>query len=403
MGKQHPRTKEKTGRRVLRRLEMGLIVLAMLAVLLMQVSGRVNSYAAEETSPLAQRSGRVVMYAQDDVRLELRDEDADKMDQLNYAFALIENGEATGRHWQSIRQVSAYLRRHPEIDGVLSVGGWGAEGFSDACATAAGREKLADSMLSLMDAHGFVGVDVDWEYPGSSAAGITRRDEDVENWYQLLALLRQGLDARQEASGRDYLLSVALGAGEAQVKAVDGARLSALVDQAVVMAYDLRGFDRETGHHAGLYPDGETQLSGAWAVKAYAETGLTESKMLLGIPLYGRQWRRVPTANDGLFQRAETSGNKAITYDEALAMAQEDGVQFYDMDAQAAWLFDGSSFVSYENKESMAAKAKWVRDGGLLGAALWSYSQDGTGTQLETLSSGLCPDTLPGASPLDLT
>ena len=120
------------------------------------------------------RHGRVVMYVFDEAGLSLRDEHAAMVDQLNYSFALLKDGEATGSHWRQIRQVESYLRRHPHIDGVLSVGGWGAEGFSDACATAEGRQRLADSILRLMDAHGFVGVDIDWEYPGSSAAGTRR-------------------------------------------------------------------------------------------------------------------------------------------------------------------------------------------------------------------------------------
>ena len=127
------------------------------------------------------RQGRVVMYVFDEAGLSLRDEHAAMVDQLNYSFALLKDGEATDNHWRQIRQVESYLRRHPHIDGVLSVGGWGAEGFSDACATAEGRQRLADSILRLMDAHGFVGVDIDWEYPGSSAAGIKSRPEDVEN------------------------------------------------------------------------------------------------------------------------------------------------------------------------------------------------------------------------------
>ena len=79
-----------------------------------------------------------------------------------------------------------YLKRHPHITGVLSVGGWGAEGFSDATATAQGREKLAQSILELMDKHGFRGVDLDWEYPGSSMGGEGGRDsgegEDYESF-----------------------------------------------------------------------------------------------------------------------------------------------------------------------------------------------------------------------------
>ena len=182
------------------------------------------------------------------------------MDQINYAFALLEDGEATGDHWQSVSTVTKYLKRHPHITGVLSVGGWGAEGFSDATATAQGREKLAQSMLELMDQHGFRGIDLDWEYPGSSMGGLKHRENDWDNYLSLMELLRVELDAREAATGKDYILSVALGANKSLINAVDGTRLSSLVDQVNLMTYDFTGFDRTTGHHAALYPDEQVLL-----------------------------------------------------------------------------------------------------------------------------------------------
>ena len=112
-----------------------------------------------------------------------------------------------------------------------------------------------------MDENGFRGVDIDWEYPGTSAGGIKSRAEDVKNWYALLTLLRDGLDKRTAETGQKYTLSVAVGAGDSLLKPIDPARLNALADQVVVMAYDLCGFDRETGHHAALYPDDNTRQS----------------------------------------------------------------------------------------------------------------------------------------------
>lgn len=390
MKQNQPRTNEKTAKPLFRRWRMGLIVLMMIGATL--VSGMESNpvqAASEETPVTPSRQGRIVMYVMDNASLTLSDEHADKLDQINYSFALLSGGEATGRHWQGIRQMSAFLRRHPQIDGVLSVGGWGADGFSDACATAQGRQKLADSILRLMDEHGFVGVDIDWEYPGSSAAGIKSREEDEENWYALLSLLRAGLDERQAASGRKHLLSVALGAGESQLSRVDGARLGALVDQAVIMAYDLSGFDKTTGHHAGLYPNEDQKNSGAYAVKKLAASGLKHNKMLLGFPAYGRMWRQVSGGGDGLNQRAATSGNKTLTYGELSALEGQGYTAHYDEAAQAAWWFNGSSFVSGESPRSIADKTAWLRKKGLMGAAVWCWNQDASSAMLTELDAGL--------------
>ncbi len=381
------RTKDKKARKGLRRWMFCLTAATLLSATLWQSGMPLPENKAEAAAP--QKHGRVVMYAMDDSKLTLRDEDAEKLDQLNYSFALIKNGKADGSHWNGIRQVRAFLKKHPHIDGVLAVGGWGADGFSDACATESGRKKLADSILALMDENGFVGVDIDWEYPGSSAAGIKSRAEDVENWYALLALLREGLDARTAETGRKHLLSVALGAGDGHLKSISPKRLDALVDQAVVMAYDLCGFDRQTGHHAVLSPDEDKANTGAHAVKTLVDGGLSADKVLLGVPAYGRVWRQVTGGGDGLGQRAGTSGNKTISFDEVRKLESQGYIHHYDLEAEAAWWFDGSTFVSAEDERSLTRKCAWARSKGLQGIAVWSYGQDASGALLGILHDGL--------------
>lgn len=394
-----PHTKEKTARHRLSRWIMGVLVMTMVGTTALSSLYPGASVAAEAVMPATDRHGRVVVYAYDDGSLTLPGSKAHLIDQLNYSFALIENGEATGEHWGSIKAVEKFLRSNPHVDGVLSVGGWGADGFSDACATAEGREKLSASILQLMDAHGFVGVDIDWEYPGSSAAGIVSRPEDEENWYALLSLLRDGLDQRQADRGRKYLLSVALGCGEEQLKGINGARLNELVDQAVLMTYDLSGFDKITGHHAGLYPRKDTPNSGAHAVQVLSATGLDEGKMLLGIPAYGRMWRQVSGGGTGLGQRAATSGNKFISYDDLLLLESQGYAAHYDAEACAAYWFNGENFVSGENSRSLAEKAAWLRDRGLQGCAVWSWNNDTASALLSDIDAALRDD--PGALPLD--
>lgn len=380
-----PRTKEKSARKRLGRWMMGAVIMTMASVTVLSAL-RPGAVSAEMAVPQPARRSRVVVYAYDDGSLSLPNDKAHLVDQVNYSFALIENGEATGDHWKSIKAVERFLQRNPHVDGVMSVGGWGADGFSDACATAEGRQKLADSILRLMDAHGFVGVDIDWEYPGSSAAGIVSRPEDEENWYALLSLLRDGLDQRQAQHGRDYLLSVAIGCGEEQLQAVNGARLNELVDQAVLMTYDLCGFEKITGHHAGLYPHENRPNSGAHAVQLLSDGGLNESKMLLGMPAYGRMWRQVTGGGTGLHQRAATSGNKYVTFAELLALEAQGYAAHYDDEACAAYWFNGENFVSGESARSIAEKLDWLYDRGLQGCAIWSWNNDPASAMLTLIS-----------------
>ena len=384
-----PRTKDKTVKQRLCRWMMGVMVMTMTGITVSSALRPNPVVASELVMPGDGRHGRMVMYAYDGNKLELKDEHAHLIDQLNYSFALIENGEATDAHWKNIHQVERYLQRHPHIDGIVSVGGWGADGFSDACATPEGREKLADSILRVMDAHGFVGVDIDWEYPGSSAAGIVSRPEDEENWYELLALLRAGLDARQAEAGRDYLLSVAIGCGETELQKVNGGKLDKLVDQVVLMTYDLSGFDKITGHHSGLYPNQDRHNSGARAVKLMAESGLSEGKMLLGFPSYAKVWRQVSGGGSGLYQRAATSGNKSISFDETLKLEEQGYTAHYDEEACAAYWFNGENFVSGENQRSIDEKVAWLLQNDLLGCAVWSWNTDAESKMAAMLNAAM--------------
>lgn len=384
-----PRTKEKKKHRGWRAL-LALMLLGMTAAGALYAGGaELPPAAAEEEAMTIKRRGRTVMYVMDEAGLTLRSEDAHMLDQLNYSFALLRDGRADGSHWRGAKKVTAFLKKHPHIDGVLSIGGWGADGFSDACLTAEGRRTLADSILSLMDDMGFVGVDIDWEYPGVSGTGIVSRPEDVENWYALLTLLREGLDERERLHGREYILSVALGAGDAHINAIDPARLDGLLDQAVVMAYDLCGFDRMTGHHAGLYPGQGKSGTGAQAVQKLLDGGLGAEKILLGMPAYGRVWRQVSGGGDGLGQRADTSGNKTISFDELLRLEDQGYDRYYDEAAQAAYWFNGSTFVSGEDDRSIQYKCSWLAEMGLQGPAVWQYTQDDSGAMLAMISAAL--------------
>lgn len=389
MSDKKPRTEARKPHRFLKKLMMLSLLLAVTGVSVSGGAYNTHAAKAEEEAPVISRKGKTVMYIMDSANMKLRDTDAHALDQLNYSFALIKDGKADGSHWLGLKKVMAFLKKHSHVDGVLSIGGWGADGFSDACLTEEGRHTLADSLLSLMDEGGFVGIDVDWEYPGVSGTGIVSREEDVENWYAFLTLLREGLDAREALHGREYILSVALGAGENQLKVLDPARLAPLLDQAVVMAYDLCGFDRMTGHHAGLYPNENRSMSGANAVRTLIDGGLPAEKILLGMPAYGRVWRQVSGGGDGLDQRANTSGNKTISFDEILRLEDQGYKRYYDEKAQAAWWFDGSTFVSGEDDRSIAYKGQWIVENGLLGAAVWQYTQDQSGAMLAMMDAAL--------------
>ena len=100
-----------------------------------------------------------------------------------------------------MKSLLALKQQNPKLKVIISVGGWEADGFSDAALTEASREKFAESALALLRQHHADGIDLDWEYPGQGVAGIKFRAEDKENFTRLLKALRETA-GRREHSGR---------------------------------------------------------------------------------------------------------------------------------------------------------------------------------------------------------
>lgn len=61
-------------------------------------------------------------------------------------------------------------RKNPALKVMLSVGGWmeGSSKFSQMASRADRRREFIRSVVRILDAHRFDGLDLDWEYPGTT-------------------------------------------------------------------------------------------------------------------------------------------------------------------------------------------------------------------------------------------
>ena len=288
---------------------------------------------------------------------------------------------------------------YPHLKLLISVGGWAAEGFSDAALTPESREQFADSAIQFMLTYGFDGVDLDWEYPCSDIGGIKARPEDRENFTLLLALLRRKLDAQSLSNGHDsadsrYLLTIATGAAPDHLVGVDIAGIAPLLDYIGLMTYDLyNGWSSHAGHHANLF-DSELDPNGDSAdktVRYFLKAGAPASKLLVGAAFYGRGMTGVGSEHAGLMQPSTPGSNFTRTFDEIsnLLRSEPSWKRHWDERAKAPFIYDGDAFISYEDEESLRCKARYVREHGLGGAMFWEYSNNRNGELLRALSQAL--------------
>ena len=63
--------------------------------------------------------------------------------------------------------------------------------------------------------------------------------------------------------------------------------------------------------------------------------------------------------------------------------------RYYGAKGRTPWLFNGSTFITYEDAKSLAEKTAYINAQGLAGAGIWEISQNADGTLLKTLRSNL--------------
>lgn len=246
------------------------------------------------------------------------------------------------------RQIADLKKEAGELKVLLSIGGWGSGRFSEMAANDSLRESFARDCARIVNDYGIDGIDIDWEYPGSSAAGISSSEADKENYTLLMKDIRSQI-------GEDKLLTLA---SAAWADFIDFRAIMPYVDFVNIMSYDM-GY--APLHQAALYKSENTpDMTCDFAVKAHLAAGVPAGKLVMGLPFYGRG-----TTGDGgkSYRNIEVPENHSVVWDSV---------------AMVPFIADstGTKIFCFDNPESLLAKCKYIDENGLLGAMYWEYSGD---------------------------
>ena len=321
-----------------------------------------------------------------------------KLDVVNFAFAVV---APDGRVYlpetvdpARLHAVVAKRMDNPALKVVLSIGGWGAGNFSEAAASTAARTRFIDSSIALMDRFDLDGVDIDWEYPGLGDADISYSPDDRRNFTLLLEELRARLN-REGDGQRHYLLTIAAAEGRF-AGGLELPRIAASLDWINLMTYDFHGsLTPTTGHHSALsrsalaVADARTTED---AVKYFLDAGVPADKVNVGVPFYGRSFGDVEPANDGLYQRFASDGG-FITWKQIVhtRLGAPGWQRHWDDKAQAPYLWNPSErrFITYDDPQSLAIKADYIKRNGLGGIMYWEQRGDDNEQLLDVLHEAL--------------
>ena len=227
----------------------------------------------------------------------------------------------------------------------------------------------------------FDGIEVDWEFPTSA---------DTANFTALMREFRTQLDNLRR---RAYILTYDAPAGQQNFSNIDIAGIDPSVNYVDLMTYDYAGpWQNQTGFVAPLRRtlyDPDPTLNIAYTVHAYIANGASPEKILLGVPLYGYGWKLdAPSARQGQFEAAaplpapgnpdpvSTEGfNYIKTVVEPVSQLFRDRIANRG-NTETPWLFDGTTFWTFDDERSIHQKMNFALQEGLGGAFAWELSGD---------------------------
>ena len=125
---------------------------------------------------------------------------------------------------------------------MLSIGGWnaGSEEYSIMAKDPVKRQIFVDSLVPFLRTYGFMGLDLDWEYPGMRPGS----DYDVDK-EDFVILMNEVSDALHSEG---MILTSAVSGGYLTIEvAYDIPALSQYLDFFNVMCYDYHGWFPEHG------------------------------------------------------------------------------------------------------------------------------------------------------------
>ena len=278
--------------------------------------------------------------------------DPQYMTHINYAFGHVNesfNGVKIDNE-ERLRQIVDLRKQKPELKVLLSIGGWGSGRFSEMAANDEYRRAFAADCDRVVKEFALDGSDIDWEYPTSSMANISSSPDDTENFTLLMQDIRAAIGNEKELT----LATVA------SARYIDFKAILPSVDFVNIMAYDMASAPK---HHSALYPSGHSgDITSDGAVTAHLKAGVPPSKLVMGMPFYGRGGDGYPS-----FQDYNKVGNTDTQYTEK-----------WDEVAQVPYLADKNDTLvfGFENPRSLAIKCQYILDKDLLGGMYWDYSGD---------------------------
>ncbi|KAH9234490.1 glycoside hydrolase family 18 protein, partial [Colletotrichum gloeosporioides 23] len=258
--------------------------------------------------------------------------------------------------------------------------------WSEMVASKENRAAFIASVKTYMDAHGFQGVDLDWEYPGAPERGGNKL-ADTRN----LALLVKEMRA---AYGTAYGISLTLAPDYWYLRWFDAKAMEPYVDFFGFMAYDLHGSWDADVLALGKKVRGQADIQeiSKNTVPLWFD-GLNPAKLNFGLAMYGRGYTLAdPSCSDLLCPFSGPSNPAPCTNFEGVMSLVEIEQLIKRRNIKPKYLADSmmkqitwdDQWIGYDDEETFAAKRAFADGLCFGGTMIWSidFQVPGSGGQL---------------------
>ncbi|KAA8535298.1 hypothetical protein F0562_030301 [Nyssa sinensis] len=259
-----------------------------------------------------------------------------------------------------LKSFTSILRaKNPPVKMLFSVGA--DEGpilFSRMTSSASSRKNFINSTIEVARKFGFDGIDLDWELP--------QNPTDMQNLGYLL----------DEWQGRGPKGSP----GHTLVSTL--AHRSRVLFRGCLPPRDLQIISRGlmTGAHAALF-DPKSNLSTSYGLGSWIKAGMPRSKLIIGLPLYGRTWKLKDPRSHDVGSAAVGLGpgdsQGIMSFFQVQIYNKENNAKVeHDMDTVSTYSVVGTSWIGYDDTKSKSIKIGYAQALGLRGYFFWAVNGD---------------------------
>ncbi|KAJ9597944.1 hypothetical protein L9F63_011231, partial [Diploptera punctata] len=282
-------------------------------------------------------------------------------------------------------KMTSLKKKHPHLKVLISMGGWARthENYSIVAESPAKRKDFIASVVEFIRKYNFDGFDLHWQYP-TEQRGVP---DDKQNFVYMIKELKEEFVNQ----GKQWLLTAPIGV---MPDTIEGAyiipEVTKYLDYMFALCYAYHGYwDKKTGPNAPLKPSiAGDKLNVEESIKELLRRGAQREKLVLGLPLYGRNFNLEnekdtegfgsPTVGEGFtgpyVQEQGTYGYNEICYE--LGRTYSNWIVHWDTVTHTPYMTYKEKFMSYDNEKSLTEKVQFALNKKLAGVVAYSLDTD---------------------------